>query len=225
QLRPVTTNTPGTDWRTFTNWVDGTTSRWVRVTTMQFTGGWNWINLLTVGAHTMSNGSAAEIWITLYPDVRQLLASYTGTNRTLRMEKALGLPPRSGTYGVAEFYVDPKFLFRPAVSPDTHSPSAGLVPEEATPYLVPNALQGISSGYAAWFKDTFNSRGYAATNLNSSWPWTRLGYTYDYENSANSPVGLSEYVVPGCSNTNYWGGDLIIPIYVDATYPAASYGL
>ena len=47
---------------------------------------------------------------------------------------------------------------------------------------------------------------------NNSWPWTRLGYTYDYENSANSPVGLSEYVAPSCSDTNYWGAGMVIPI-------------
>jgi hypothetical protein len=52
-----------------------------------------------------------------------------------------------------------------------------------------------------------------------------LGYTFDYENSANYPVGLSEYVVPSCSDTNYWGAGLIIPIYVDSTCPAANYGL
>jgi hypothetical protein len=225
RLRPVATNTPGTGWRTFTNWVDGTTSRWVRVATMQFTGGWDWNNVLTPGTHTMSNGWSAEIWVTLYPDGRQLLAGYTGTNRTLRMEKALGLPPRTGTYGVAEFYVDPKYLFRPAVSPDIHSPSAGLAPEESSPYLTANALQGISPGYAAWFNATFDSRGYAAINLDNSWPWTRLGYTFDYENSAHYPVGLSEYVVPSCSDTNYWGAGLVIPIYVDSTYPAADYGL
>jgi hypothetical protein len=225
QLRPVATNTPGTDWRTFTNWVDGTTNRWIRVATMKFTGSWAWTSLLTPGAHTMSNGWAAETWVTLYPDARQLLTSYTGTNRTLRLEKALGLPPRAGAYGVAEFYVDPKYLFRPAASPDTHAPSSGLVAEGASPYLAANALQGVSPGYAAWFKATYDSRGYAATNLDNSWPWTRLGYTYDYENCANSPVGLSEYVVPSCSDTNYWGSGLTIPIYVDATYPAANYGL
>ena len=225
RLRPVATNTPGTDWRTFTNWVDGTTNRWIRVATMKFTGSWAWNSLLTPGAHTMSNGWSAETWITLCPDVRQLLAGYTGTNRTLRMEKALGLPPRPGAYGVAEFYMDPKYLFRPAASPDTHSPSCGLVAEEASPYLAANALQGVSPGYAAWFKATFDSRGYAATNLDNSWPWTRLGYTCDYENSANSPVGLSEYVVPSCSDTNYWGAGLVIPIYVDSTCAAADYGL
>src|ERR1017187_6457577 len=72
RLRPVASNTPGTDWRTFTNWVDGTTNRWIRVATMKFTGSWAWNSLLTPGAHTMSNGWSAETWITLYPDVRQL---------------------------------------------------------------------------------------------------------------------------------------------------------
>ena len=225
-LRPVSTNTPGTDWRLFTNWVDGTTNLWVRVATMKFKS-WVWNNLLTPGAHTMSNdtSSSSEFWVTLCPDVRQLLAGYTGTNRRLRIEKALGLPPRGGSYGVAEFYVDPKYLFRPAVSPDIHSPSAGLAPEESTPYLATNAIQGISPGYVAWFKATYDSRDYPATNsLDNSWPWTRLGYTFDYENCANYPVGLSEYVVPDCSQTNYWGTNLVIPIYVDANYDADSYG-
>jgi hypothetical protein len=224
RLRPVATSTPGTDWRLFTNWVDGVSRKWVRVATMKFTGSWAWNNLLTPGAHTMSNGFGAEFWVTLCPDLRQLLADYKGTNRTLRLEKALGLPPRPGAYGIAEFYVDPQYLFRPAANPDTHSPSCGLVPDDDGPYLAPNVLQGVSSNYAAWFNNTYNTRGYAATNLDNSWPWTRLGYTFDYENSANSPVGLSEYVVPNCSDANYWGTDLVIPIYVDAVYPAASYG-
>ncbi len=226
RLRPVNTNTPGTDWRTFTNWVDGSTRPWVRVATLDYTGSWDWKNLLTPGAHTMSNGYASEIWITLSPDLRQLLGGYAGTNRTLRMEKALGMPPRTGAYGVAEFYVDPKYLFRPAASPDIHSLACGLVSDDTSPYLEPNVIQGLSTGYAAWFNDTLDSRGYAANgNLDSSWPWTRLGYTFDYENTANSPVGLSEYVIPGCSDIRYWGDDLVIPIFVESTYPADTYGL
>ncbi len=225
RLRAVSPNTPGTDWRLFTNWVDGSTSQWVRVATMKYAGGWTWNNLLSPGAHTMSNGWSGEIWVTLCPDLRQLLAGYTGTNRTLRMEKALGLPPRTGSYAVAEFYVDPKYLFRPAANPDIHSPACGLVANSASPYLQANTLQGISPGYAAWFNHTYDTRGYDASNLDNSWPWTRLGYTFDYENSPNSPIGLSEYVVPNCSDTAYWGDNLVIPIYVDATYPAEQYGL
>jgi hypothetical protein len=225
RLRPVSTNSPGTDWRPFTNWVDGTAGAWVRVATMKFTGAWVWTTLLSPGAHTMSNGYASELWITLCPDLRQLLASYTGTNRTLRIEKALGLPPRTGTYGVAEFYVDPKYLFRPAANPDVRSPSSGLVADNTTPFLSANPFQGISTAFATWFNTTYQNRGYAATNLDNSYPWTRLGYTYDYENSPNSPYGLSEYVVPSCSDTQYWGADLKVPIYVEANYPAAGYGL
>ena len=224
ELRPVATTTPGTDWLSFSNWVDGGTSRWVRVATMKYAGGWTWNNLLTPGSHTLSNGFSSELWVTLCPDLRQVMASYRGTNRTLRMQKALGLPPRSGSYAVAEFYIDPKYLFRPAACPDIRSPSCGLVPDGASPWLAPNGLQGISTGFAAWFNSTYESRGYEATDLDNSWPWTRLGYTFDYENSPNSPVGLSEYVVPNCGDTAYWGEGLVIPYYVAGIYPAESYG-
>ena len=50
------------------------------------------------------------------------------------------------------------------------------------------------------------------------------GLVWKFGPAGNSPVGLSEYVVPGCSDTNYWGAGLVIPIYVDSTYPAANYG-
>lgn len=225
ELRPVMVNTPGTDWIPFTNWVDSSLSQWIRVATLKYTGSWAWNNLLTPGPHTMSNGWATELWVTLCPDLRNVLDSYRGTNRTLRMQKALGLPPRSGDYGVAEFYIDPKYLFRPAPNPDIRSPSAGLAADAASPFLTANPLQGVTPGFAAWFNNTLVTRGYAATNLDNSWPWTRLGYTFDYENTAKSPIGLSEYVVPSCSDTNYWGADLVIPIYVVTASAAATYGL
>jgi hypothetical protein len=191
---------------------------------MKYTGSWAWNNLLSPGLHTMSNGYGAELWVTLCPDLRQLLSSYSGTHRTLRMQKALGLPPRTGTYGVAEFYVDPRYLFRPAGNPDIRSPAGGLVGEVTAPYLKANPLHGITAGYAAWFNRTYDTRGYAAVNLDNAWPWTRLGYTYDYENSPQSPTGLSEYVVPNCSDTDYWGNDLVIPIYVESNHEAETYG-
>lgn len=223
-LTPISTNTPGLDWRLFTNWVDGTTSLWVRVAALKFASGWTWDTLLAVGPQTMSNQWSTELWVTPYPELKNLCAAYTGTNQTLRMQKALGLPPRTGGYGVAEVFVDPKYMFRPAPDPEINDEACGLAPDSAAPFLQANPWHGISANYAAWFAATYNSRGYDATNnLDYCWPWTRLGYTYDYENAPGSPMGLSEYVIIDPTQTNFWGSDVSIPIYIDAKYAAEDY--
>lgn len=227
ELLPLLPSSAGTEWRTFTNWIDGTTSQWVKVNTMLYRGsaGWKWNSLLIEGAVTMTNGWSDEIWVTPHPQLYDLCTAYTGPHQRLRMQKALGLPPRSGDYGVVEFFVDPKYLFRPAPDPSVYDCSAGLVPNATDPYLTANPFQGISEGYAAWYRSNYDYSGYEATNdLNASWPWTRLGYTYDYANSPNHPVGLSEYVIIDPSQTQYWGSGLAVPLYIEAKYPAETYG-
>ena len=224
-LLPITTNSPATEWRLFTNWVDSTTSRWVKVVTMQWSGGWTWNSLLVTGMVTMSNGWSAELWVTPYPQLYEVCTKYRGSNQRLRIQQALGLPPREGSYGVVEFFIDPKYFFRPAPDAEINDTSAGLAEDAASPYLRANPIRGVTPGFADWFRDTYNSRGYDATNdLDNSWPWTRLGYTYDYANTPNSPRGLSEYVIPNPSQTNYWGPGLIIPIFVDTKTAAEDYG-
>ena len=223
RLRPVSTNTPGTEWRLFTNWVDHTTGMWVKVVTLKYQG-WAWNNLLTNGPVTMSNTFSGELWVTLYPELRDVCRAYGGPDQLLRMEKALGLPPRTGAYGVAEFFVDPKYLFRPAPDPGIHDTGAGLAPDASAPFLAVNPVQGCSAGFVSWYADTYRSRGYDATNsLDNCWPWTRLGYTYDYEAGPESPVGLSEYVVPDASQPQYWG-EIVVPIFVETRVDAEAYG-
>jgi hypothetical protein len=226
-LLPLLPESPGTEWRTFANWVDGTTSQWVKVNTMLYRGdaGWTWNSLLVEGEVTLTDGWSNEIWITPCPQLRELCAAYTGTHQRLRMQKALGLPPRSGDYGVVEFFIDPKYLFRPTPDRSVVDCSAGLASATSRPYLTESEAQGVTAHYADWFRNNYDYSGYEATNdLNASWPWTRLGYTYDYANTPNHPVGLSEYVIIDPSQTQYWGTSLSIPLYVDGKYNAETYG-
>jgi len=100
-----------------------------------------------------------------------------------------------------ELWVAPKDLFRPC--PDTeisdtvceldfpldafHTPDlANLVRATAGPDY------GAFMTYPNWFA---NQSRYAYTPGANPYPWTRLGYTYDWGN--NSHVGLSEFVLHG----------------------------
>jgi len=96
----------------------------------------------------------------------------------LRLEQLLGLPPDDGKQWFVELWVWPADLFRPAPDPEITDQGAGLdFPDSASPE------------YRAWFDD-LRSKSYGE----NGYPWTRLGYTYDW-GSPDDHVGLSEFVI------------------------------
>ncbi|NVN90305.1 MAG: hypothetical protein HXX11_06835 [Desulfuromonadales bacterium] len=51
---------------------------------------------------------------------------------------------------------------------------------------------GVFKTYSSWFN---NRSRYGYTKVSSPYPWTRLGYTYDWGSSNHT--GLSEFVLHG----------------------------
>ena len=147
-----------------------------------------------------------DSWVTVVPEIKNW---FIGTvPAPLRLAQLLGMPPEAATPGHAnerkymlELWVAPKDLFRPC--PDTeisdtvceldfpldafHTPDlANLLSATAGPDY------GTFMTYPNWFA---NQTRYSYTPGANPYPWTRLGYTYDWGN--NNHVGLSEFVVHG----------------------------
>ena len=80
-------------------------------------------------------------------------------------------------------WVLPHDLFRPAPDPEISDHEAEL------DFPVSAKFVTVSEEYQTWFHHqmqySYGSNGY---------PWTRLGYTYDWGNQT-SEVGLSEFVI------------------------------
>jgi hypothetical protein len=99
-------------------------------------------------------------------------------NVTLRTLQLLGLPPNNANTYFVELWVSPQSLFRPTPDNDINDTVAQLAfPASATPE------------YKQWFNSNI-----IYSYFPERYPWTRLGYTYDWGNS-NSHVGLSEFVL------------------------------
>ncbi|HVI49095.1 MAG TPA: hypothetical protein VM802_29785 [Chitinophaga sp.] len=114
-----------------------------------------------------------------------------GSDTIMRICQVLGLPPvnaKSNTH-IAEVWVRAERLYRPAGNPAINTRSSGAV-------LIP----GVSQDYATWFNNYIIFAYYrpltSATDYH--YPWTRMGYTYDWAPQAKK-VGLSEYVVKAAS--------------------------
>jgi hypothetical protein len=175
-------------------------------------------NYYSLGDHLLSFG---DQWVTAYPELKQICGRYQGTDPVLRIKQVLGMPPTSANDTIVEFWVSPDYLFRPTPDPEINDTSAGLVDSLAAPLMGPSVR--VHSFYVAWFNSTYATRNYGMTNgVFNSYPWTRLGYTYDWANTQPPHVGLSEFVIPSGSLSSQL--DTKVPIEVVNITSAATYG-
>jgi len=125
--------------------------------------------------------------VTLVPEVRDSCLTFTG-DVTLRLEQLLGLPPGAGYDRVAEMRVSVADIFRPAADPATNTtrPCPDSVAGDCGTSFPP----GVSPEHVRWIADGTLT----LWRLPQGYPWTRLGYTYNWH--PGSPrYGASEYVV------------------------------
>lgn len=124
-----------------------------------------------------------DIWITTVPELSNFCKTHAPPKPSLRLEQLLGLPPNNGKNRFVEIWVNPNDLFRPSPDPEITDHEAEL--------NFPNKglFVRIEEDYIQWFND-LKSSSYGK----DGYPWTRLGYTYDWGNP-NSEIGLSEFVI------------------------------
>jgi hypothetical protein len=141
-----------------------------------------------------------EVWVTTVPEVKEFCRRNHG-DQPLRLEQLLGLPPKSGKTKFVEMWVDPRELFRPSADPEITDSEAEI------DFRAPNAFVKVSDEYRRWYND-LKSRSYGE----NGYPWTRLGYTYDWGKEDNH-IGMSEFVImPGAT------------VEIDSVIPTTEYG-
>lgn len=124
-----------------------------------------------------------DVWVTAVPQLRDFCRRFRGRQLVLRLEQLLGLPPHSGKTRFVEMWVDPDDLFRPAPDPEITDHEAELDFPRSGRFVQ------ISDTHRRWIEN-LKSSSYGETG----YPWTRLGYTYDWGNPKGE-IGLSEFVI------------------------------
>lgn len=129
-----------------------------------------------------------EAWVTAAPELQKFCSSYQpdeATPLTLRLEELMGLPPHNGKTKIVEMWIPADQLFRPSPDPEINDHTADLK-------MPPKSSFKSRADYEA-HKDWFNLQRSFSYDEKNGYPWTRLGYTYDWGNP-DSEVGLSEFV-------------------------------
>ena len=123
------------------------------------------------------------IWISTAPELWERMRGVAQENADRRLIQLLGLPPNATYTYFVEFWVRPADLFRPC--PD------GDITDEACQLYFP---AGTDSAHIDYINKNRISR-YYQEELYSKYPWTQLGYTYDWDPANPTHVGLSEFVI------------------------------
>lgn len=137
------------------------------------------------------NTQSYPIWVTIAPELQQRCAQprfgiKEGVN--LRLKQLLGLPPTADKAYFVEFWVRPQDLFRPCPDRETSDAACQIAFPKGTP-----------EAHIEWVND-LRIDSYYNEAWEANYPWTELGYTYDWNPRNKTHVGLSEFVIAGDKN-------------------------
>jgi len=130
------------------------------------------------------------VWVTAVPQLKEICQRLPNGTSTDRLEELLGLKPGGGD---GRFFITMKVntedMFRPCADTSIYG--------DTCPMEMPNAPpEGVTQDQ--WLKDLQLMTAQMLSTYRAGLegvPFTRLGYTYDWSASAESPVGPSEYIV------------------------------
>lgn len=141
------------------------------------------------------NTKAYPIWVTAIPDLKErceALKLEKSKDAPLRIKQLLGLPPTADKGYFIEFWVQPTSLFRPCPDNEISDKTCGLCFTET------EASDEEAKAHKEWINQLrldsyYNCKG-------DKYPWTQLGYTYDWHPRNKSHVGISEFVIKANSD-------------------------
>lgn len=129
------------------------------------------------------NTKGYPIWITTAPELLTRMKAEKATDVNRRLIELLGLPPNATYSYFVEFWVKPQDLFRPCLDKEiTDSKCDVCFPAETEP------------SHIDWINQSRIDRYYPC-ELYQQYPWSQLGYTYDWNPKNKTHVGLSEFVI------------------------------
>ena len=158
---------------------------------------------LPLGETTTEEGD--YVWVTLVPEVRDSCGDWQDGDKSMRLRQLLGLQPTTPVAYFAEMRVPAAGLFRPTANPDIATDTL-CTPGQSGWECALEFPAGVSEKHVRFMVDQAFSAwkmpdGYPAAGTGEwrrlGYPWTRLGYTYNWR--PGSPrYGASEYVIePG----------------------------
>jgi hypothetical protein len=147
----------------------------------------------TVGPTQLSE----DAWVTQVPEVQQLCTQFPASTLTMELRQLLGLHPHTKIVDFVEMQVQRADIFRPAANPDPTTtrpcdPNDPPPPSHCGELFPKSATDAHRLWIADWIFDAYELS--SDPKVPTGYPWTRLGYTFNWKPGADR-YGASEFVV------------------------------
>ena len=131
------------------------------------------------------------MWVTGVPEVQTICRGF-GDNVAMRLRQLLGLPPDADTSRFLILSVAAADVFRPSPDDSISTPfPCQSQPNGTLPDNCGNSFpQTTSAAHYQWMA----SESFYLHSVPNGYPWTHLGYTYNWRPGADR-YGASEYVI------------------------------
>jgi hypothetical protein len=154
--------------------------------------------------YTFAHG---DVWLTAVPFAQDFCRSLglPPDKLHLRLNQLLGLPPDNSEDAFVQMWVDPRTFFRPCADPeitdrectvdltvDDSSPEGRCPWKDSFENQVSRRWVAVTWDRLEWMCNNWSKS--FPSDLRKAYPWTGLGYTYDW--GKPDPVGQSEFVAP-----------------------------
>ncbi len=143
------------------------------------------------GKNGFYNTGKRNIWVTAVPQVKNFCSAYTDetTPLNMRLKQLIGLTPNGEQQYMVEFWVRPQDLFRPCPDNEITDKACDLcLSDDTDPW------------YRQWFNDLRAGQYAVVDSPYVGYPWTQLGYSYDWNPHNITHVGMSEFVIKTNAN-------------------------
>jgi hypothetical protein len=136
----------------------------------------------------------ASLFVALPKELRA--ACKGAAEPVLALQQILGLPPRTGEYVMVEFGLPTTRVFRPCASgPDVTATSCSFTLPGPASATRTKAAEALAETQAFVFRQMWASYTYKVPTKESfGYPFTAMGWSYDWNPDAEDTFGVSEYI-------------------------------
>ena len=153
------------------------------------------VEVVTATKHDVTSPLYGDTWVTIVPELQTTCRHFTG-DVVMQVRELLGLPPDHQIPNVVVMKVWPNDIFRPTPDPTPWTlcpcgnPTGTECSFEPAVQCGNSFPKDVPPSHVQWIADTTLS----VRQTPHGFPWTHLGYTYNWKPGAD-PYGASEYVV------------------------------
>ncbi len=140
-----------------------------------------------------------EVWVAPVAETVEFFRTSVGQADDLEVcyRQYMGMPATHSDDRIVELLIHPDMLFRPAE--DTRIDSSSLGPTRDT-----SQYDKATLAYPTFDQWWANQMHTYDADSNPPYPWTRLGYTYDWGGSPDQIVGSTEFIVKRWGTGSTW---------------------